>query len=181
MKPRRRADELPVGQHQQAAVDHEHDRAQAQQPADEPAVDGGHPVEDAVEAAEEPAQHGVDRPDDEPADQAADERAGRESSQRSIAQDSQLGMSRRRGRRAAGRPNCPARRSCRQARRVSKPPTMPKIHQGSASCGALCPCSPSSVLKISDGPRRRHRHGVDRRDDRRDGDRHGELAEELAA
>ena len=66
---RGRAVELPVGQHQQAAVEHEHDRADPQHAADDPAVDRGHPVEEPVEAPEEPAQHGVHRPDDEPADQ----------------------------------------------------------------------------------------------------------------
>ncbi len=61
MKPVGRCSKVQYGQHQQAAVDHEHDHAEPQQLADRPAVDLGHPVEQAVEAAEEPAQHGVDR------------------------------------------------------------------------------------------------------------------------
>ena len=38
--------EDPVGQDQQAAVDQQHDHAQAQRHADRPAVDRGHPVEE---------------------------------------------------------------------------------------------------------------------------------------
>ena len=39
------------GQPEQAAVDHQHDHAEAQQLPDRPAVGGGDAVEEAVEAA----------------------------------------------------------------------------------------------------------------------------------
>ena len=65
------------GQPEQAAVDHQHDHAQAQQLPDRPAVGGGDAVEEAVEAPEEPAQHGVHRADEEPAGRR-DRPAGRE-------------------------------------------------------------------------------------------------------
>ena len=68
--------ELPVSQHQQAAVDHQHQRADAQDMADDPAVNHGHLVEEAIEAAEEPAQDRVDRPDEQQAEQAPDQRPG---------------------------------------------------------------------------------------------------------
>ena len=68
MKPVGRMVELPVGQHQQAAVGDQHEHADPEHMADDPAVDVGHPVEEAVEAPEEPAQHGVHRPDDDQPD-----------------------------------------------------------------------------------------------------------------
>ncbi len=70
---RGRAVEFPVGQPQQAAVGHEHEHAEPQHVADQPAINLGHPVEEAVEAPEQPAQHGVHRPDDDQAQHGADQ------------------------------------------------------------------------------------------------------------
>ena len=74
----RRARHPPPGQPEQAAVDHQHDHAEAQQLPDRPAVGGGDAVEDAVETPEEPAQHGVDGADEEPAGHETNQQAGAE-------------------------------------------------------------------------------------------------------
>ena len=71
-------DELPVGQHQQAAVNEQDHHADAQEAADQASVEHGHPVEEAVEAPEKPAQHGIHGPDEEPPGQSADQGTGDE-------------------------------------------------------------------------------------------------------
>ena len=53
---RGRMAELPIGQHQQAAVDQQDDQADPQQAAHQPDVEGRAGAEDEVEQAEEPAQ-----------------------------------------------------------------------------------------------------------------------------
>ena len=52
----RGADELEIGQHQQAGVDQQGDQADAQQAAHQPHVQGRAGAEDPVEQPEEPAQ-----------------------------------------------------------------------------------------------------------------------------
>ncbi len=77
-EPARRVLKHRVGQNQEGAVGQDHDRAELQRAADDPAISVGQTIEAAVESAEHPAQKGVDRLDGEPADRQADEHARRE-------------------------------------------------------------------------------------------------------
>ena len=65
-------------QAEQADVDQEHDRAQAEAPAHGLAIGPGRPIEGPVEGPEEPAQGPVHRPDDEPPERPAGDGAGEE-------------------------------------------------------------------------------------------------------
>jgi len=61
-EPRGHAVEAPAGQVDQPRVDHQHQQADPQRPADQPSVAGERHGEDPVEQPEEPAQQAMDDP-----------------------------------------------------------------------------------------------------------------------
>jgi len=74
MKPEGEFGESPPRQHQQAAVEHQHQHAHPQQHADGPAVKVGRVIEAAIEEVEGPAEDVVQRPGEEPTGESHDGR-----------------------------------------------------------------------------------------------------------
>ena len=181
-EPRGDAGEAEARQADQADVDQEHDRAEAEGPAHDPPVDVGRPIEDPVEAPEELAEDPVHRPDEEPPEHPAGDRAGEE--------EDEVDPPRQQGRlQAAGR--CladilthgqaePGAERRRQEPYGRKPPEEGKAPPRQGLLALVAVVAGLAAREDRGRSGRRHGHGVDGRDDHRRRDGQGELAEELA-
>ena len=134
-EPRGDAGEAEARQADQADVDQEHDRAQAEAPAHGLSVGSRRPLEDPVEAPEETAQYPVHRPDQEPA------RARRRRPRRGG-----------RGRSTRPRPaGCPSGRRA-PPRRPHRRPAGPARRPGSASAATPSPARRTGRSSTRAGP-----------------------------